>query len=106
MQLNVMERMILLNILPKEGDYSTLKILRQLREELSFSEEEHKVLDFSKPADGVIQWDNDKDFSKEIQIGPKANQIIVESLEYLNNTKKLNEQTMPLYERFVLPESE
>ena len=101
MQLNIMERMILLNILPNEGDYSTLKILRQLREELSFSEEEHKIVNFERTPEG-IKWETDKDFTKDISIGPKATQIITECLENLNNTKKLTEQLFPLYEKFVV----
>ena len=101
MQLNIMDRMILLNILPHEGDYSTLKILRQLQSDLSFTEEEHKAIIFIKTPEG-IQWETDKDFTKDISIGPKATQIITECLENLNNTKKLTEQLFPLYEKFVV----
>ncbi|MHB8084276.1 MAG: hypothetical protein ACYDHZ_00420 [Dehalococcoidia bacterium] len=101
MQLNIMERMILLNILPAEGDYSTLKILRQLREDLSFTEDEHKTVNFEKTPEG-IKWETDKDFTKDVQIGPKANQIITECLKQLDNNKKLTEQVFPLYEKFVV----
>ena len=45
MKLSVFERLILLNVMPKEGDFTTLKIIRNLQEALSFSEEELKVLD-------------------------------------------------------------
>jgi len=44
MKLSVFERMILLNTLPAEGDLTTLKIVRGLRESLSFTEEEHAAL--------------------------------------------------------------
>ena len=46
MKLTVPERLILVNILPAESDYTTLKLVRKLRESLSFSEEEHKQLNF------------------------------------------------------------
>ena len=36
LKLSVYERLVLLNILPKEGNFITLKIIRQLREDLSF----------------------------------------------------------------------
>ena len=41
MQLAVLERLKLLEILPREGDITTIKICRDLREALSFKENEH-----------------------------------------------------------------
>jgi len=46
MKLTVQERVVLVTILPAEGDYTTIKLVRKLRESLSFSEEEHKQLNF------------------------------------------------------------
>lgn len=46
MKLTVPERLILVNVLPAESDYTTLKLVRKLRESLSFTEEEHKQLNF------------------------------------------------------------
>ena len=37
MKLTVKERIVLLAILPKEGDFKTLKQLRQARESLAFN---------------------------------------------------------------------
>jgi len=42
MELTILERIKLLEVLPPQGDLLTLKILRKLRETLSFSEEELK----------------------------------------------------------------
>ena len=93
--------MILLNILPKEGDFTTLKIVRKMREDLSFSEEEHKALDFKQVDEGRIQWKQDADKPKEISIGEKATDIIVEVLKKLNDDKKLQDQHYSLYEKFI-----
>jgi len=46
MKLTIPERLVLVTILPAEGDYTTLKLVRKLRESLSFTEEEHKQLNF------------------------------------------------------------
>lgn len=45
-KLQVVERINLLQILPREGDFLTLKIVRQLRESLSFKDAEHDKLKF------------------------------------------------------------
>ena len=100
MELNVFDRVVLLNILPKEGDITTLRIIRKLREDLSFTEEEHRVLQFDFE-DERIKWKTDGDVPKAIEIGEKAKEIIRERLRELNGQKKLTEEHLPLYEKFV-----
>lgn len=99
-KLNVFERLILLNILPKEGDFTTLKIVRKLREDLSFSEEEHKK--FNLKQDGpTVTWNTEADKPKEIPIGEKATDVIVDALKKLDKEKKLTDQHFTLYEKFI-----
>jgi hypothetical protein len=100
MELGVFDRLILLNILPKEGDFTTLKIVRKLREDLSFSEEEHKALNFQQD-EGNIKWQSEADKPKEIQFGEKATDLIVSTLKKLNTDKKLTEQHFNLYSKFI-----
>lgn len=100
MELSVYNRLILLNILPKEGDFTTLKIIRKLREDLSFSEQEHAALQFKQDG-GNVQWKQEGDVPVEIPIGEKATDIIVEVLKKLDKEKKLTDQHMDLYEKFV-----
>ena len=45
MELRIGERLILLGILPNEGNFITLKVVRKLQEELSFSEADFKEYD-------------------------------------------------------------
>jgi len=100
MELKVFDRLILLNILPKEGDFTTLKIVRKLREDLSFSEDEHKTLGF-KQENGNVQWKQDGDIPKDITIGEKASDLIADVLKKLDKEKKLTDQHYELYEKFV-----
>ena len=100
MELQVGERLVLLSLLPQEGDFTTLKILRGLREDLSFSEEEHKNYNF-KEEDNFVFWATEKDTPKDVQIGEKATDIIVDALKKLNEAKKLKDEHFNLYEKFV-----
>ena len=43
-KLSVVHRMSFLGLLTNKGDFTTLKILRELREELSLTEKEHELL--------------------------------------------------------------
>ena len=100
MELKVFDRLILLNIMPKEGDFTTLKIVRKLREDLSFSEDEHKALEF-KQENGNVQWKQAGDIPKDVPIGEKAADLIADVLKKLDKEKKLSDQHYTLYERFV-----
>ena len=52
MQLSVLERLTILGLLPTKGNYTNLKLLRVAKEELSFSDEEHKALNFRQEGTG------------------------------------------------------
>jgi len=102
-ELTIMERIVLLSILPKEGDFTTLKLVRKLREDLSFDEREHKALSFEQVGDQV-RWDADKavQFVKRFTFGDKQLQIISNALKKLDEQKKLQNEHFTLYEKFVV----
>lgn len=96
----VLERLKLLDLLPAQGDITTLRIVRTLREELSFSEAEHAELEFK--VDGQqIHWNAEKDKGKSVDIGAKAREVIVSALKRASQEQRLALDTVPLYERFV-----
>jgi len=100
MKLSVMERIHLLSLLPKEGNLVTLKIVRNLQNDLGFSEKENKETGLTINKDNRYEWK--KDIQKEVDIGDTAKQVIKDMFEELDKNKKLNMQTLELYERFVL----
>jgi len=104
MKLKVLERLILLNILPSEGNYITLKIVRDLQNELSFSEDEHKLFKFETQEDGSVKWDDETEQDKDVSVGEKARQMIVDILKKIDNEKKLTLKHMSLYEKFIIEE--
>lgn len=111
MVLTVKDRLILGAILPAQGDFPTLKIVRKLQEDLSFSEEEHKLLKFQVNAEtSMTTWDveADKTVLKDVAIGEKATDIIKEAFRQLESTKppKLSMVHIDLYEKFMYPKSE
>ncbi len=102
MKLNVFERLALLNVLPKQGNFVTLKIIRELKEDLSFDEKEIKELELTVDSEnGNATWNPEKDKGKEIEIGGQANKVIVEALEKLDKQNKMTENHMSLYEKFI-----
>jgi hypothetical protein len=101
MQFTVLERMLLLNILPDQGDVTTLRINRKLKEALSFSEEEHAMLKFEFSPE-IVKWEEARqdECVKEVEVGHKAMEIVAKRFRELSDQRKLHEEHLPLYDRF------
>jgi len=107
MKLNVLERLILLNILPREGNFTNLKILRVAKEALSFTEEENKVLKFRQQDSpdgtkgGAMMWEGEAVGEKEIVLGEVVTQLIAKELKRLDGEEKLTDEHFSVYEKFI-----
>jgi len=109
-KLGLFDRMVCLAILPPEGSYATLKIVRELQMELAPTEEENiKAGLISDLISGGVTIDDPDDPEKgwdavepkEIIFGDIAKGIIVAALEKLNDAEKLTQQHVNLYAIFV-----
>ena len=101
MLLGIKERIVLQNVLPAEANYVTYKIIQDLRNELSFTEQEIKDHNIIANESGV-SWDPASEKPKEINIGKKAKEIIEAELQKLDAQNKINIDTASLYEKFVI----
>ena len=100
MELEIGERLAVLNILPEEGDFTTMKIIQDLKNELGFTEEEHKAYNFKVEGTSIF-WDGDGAKPKDIKFGEIATKIITDKLKKLNEERKLRSNHLTLYEKFV-----
>jgi len=99
-ELNITDRIQLLDTLPAEGDIVTLRIVRDLRTELSFSEKEIEKVNL-RTAGQSVQWNPEVELIKAVEIGPKALVLISTSLEKLSTNGRLSLDKLSLYEQFV-----
>jgi len=81
------------------GNLAELRILRELKEGLSFSEEEHKELGL-RAEEGRLFWNPVAAQDKEIEIGDVAREIIVQRFKELNEQKVLTEAHLFIVEKF------
>jgi len=98
-KLSVHERLLLLNMLPKEGDLTTIRLVRELRETLSFNEEEHAQLNFQQSG-GQIRWQDGVVKAKDIDIGPKASDVVRDALAQMDKAGQLREEHLSLVDTF------
>jgi hypothetical protein len=99
MNLSVAERLVLLQVLPQEGDLTTIRIVGKLREELSFTEDEHAALGFEFEGTSV-KWEGTADTGRDFEFGAKARETVVKALEKLDKDGKLTAQHLTLCDKF------
>ena len=100
MQLTVLERILLLNILPVQGDITTVRLVREAREDLSFSDAENKTLKFAKK-DNQMRWETEQAPVKEVSFNDTMTGILAAGLKELDKKKELGQQHISLYEKFI-----
>lgn len=128
MELSIEDRIRLMEILPQQGSFDTLKTVRQLRERLSFDEDGEELglkvgphiwedprderetdTDYASRMalpheEGLVCWRDSAAPIREIDLNPRMVKLIAETLTKLSETGQLKESQMSLYERFVCPE--
>ena len=100
MELNVKQRLMLLNVVPVEGVRMTdLRIARELQLKLGFSEEEQQRFGFVQD-DQRLTWNQEADVPADIKIGPRAHVLIVDALKKMDEDKKLTLDHVDLWDLF------
>ena len=97
-RLRIKERLVLLGILPETGNLLTIRIVRELREALSFSEAEYEDVQMQRDGE-QIRWQEPEN-PRPIEIGAKGQEIIREALAKLDKDEKLTADHLSLCELF------
>ena len=107
-KLDMYERVVCMSLLPKEGSFITLKIIRDMQMELAPSDAEAKLAGLEDLPGGGIKAENwFIVIEKEIVFGEIALAMVVDALKKLDEEEKLLNDHFTLYEKFiVLPEKE
>jgi len=80
----IWERLMISSALPEKGDLLTARVIHELRQDLSFSDEEIILAEMRKTnAANGWAWSQTKDPRKEFSPGIKASEIIVDALTKL-----------------------
>jgi len=104
-KLNMYDRMVVETLLPKEANFVTLKILNDLRMELSPTAEELKAINIRQNPEGTgIIGDWDKVPEKEIVFYELTEKAVVDALKKLDSESKLLAEHLSIYQKFVMRE--
>ena len=103
MLLEVQERLALLELLPREGDFAAIKTIRRAREMIDFTPEERMALKFEQKGT-VLVWDIPKgiELIRDIPVDEWTSNKIRDTLINVSNEQKLTDMHFTLYEKFVV----
>lgn len=94
-QVNVKERLSLLQLLPTQGSITEMVEVYDLARELKLSDDEKGLINYSED-NANIRWDSTKDPNKEITINSSQYKILMESIDKLDAQKQIPLSMVPL----------
>jgi len=98
-KLTLGDRFAVLSVLPAEGNFATLKLIRELREQMSLNAieiKDHKVVQNGDH----ITWEHGEK-TKEMEFSEFAENMIKTRLKKMNETNTLEDKHFAIYEMFV-----
>ncbi|GAG31816.1 unnamed protein product [marine sediment metagenome] len=106
MELNVMQRLMLLPLVPEDGiSLVDLRVAEDLHRQLGFTEEEQAQFEFIQTADR-LDWNPVGNEPVEIRVGPRAHVIMQDVLRKMAEDKTLKRDQVQLYDLFGCDEDE
>jgi hypothetical protein len=99
MKLSLRDRFTILNVLPDKGNLATIKIVHNLKMNLSLSKEEFEDLEI-KEKDGLVYWNDEKEKKygeKEIDISGKSLSIVLSAFDKLDKEEELTDAHLQTY---------
>jgi len=104
-KLNVIERLMCLNLMPRQETYANMLLLQESKRDIGFDRKEHDELELEDLPNGGVKWNPEKGIKeKEIEIINFTLDKIKENLKKLNNDGKLEEAHMSLYKKLIKEE--
>jgi len=108
MELGILDRLVLLQVVPKQGDITTIKLVQDFISECGFSEEELEEYKIGETAQGGAKWDDPEDnpYTKDVSIGDRLFRMIKKEFQNLNKKKQLQLSHIKVYDKFIPPKVE
>lgn len=95
MKLDVKNRLLLIGMLPQQGNLSEMVDIYDLVRDLKLSDEEKGAISYLENGN-YVKWDFEKDPNKDINISSSQMKIIKKTIEKLDKENKINLEMIPL----------
>ena len=100
MVLTVLERLLILGLLPGEGGIVEMRFKKVIGEKIGLTSDE--IVRYEVKEDGAnVRWNNEVEQTSSIELNEAEVGMIRDSLVKLDREKKLNDGHITLYDKFV-----
>jgi hypothetical protein len=98
-EMGIMDRIVLMQVLPPEGNLITMRVLREFKAQLDFTADEIKAREI-RTEGGMMQWNGEGD-KKIVEVSAAVRDIIKAAFKKLDDEKKITVQMLPVYDLFL-----
>jgi hypothetical protein len=99
--LNCVERLVMLSIMPREGNFITLRMMRDIVARVGFSAAEIVEFGIEELSDGRVRWTQDVPTERPFTFAEAEVNLIKKALKKMDEDEKLNADSVSLYEKFM-----
>lgn len=101
-KLNVFDRLLLMQTLPVQGNYATIRLINELAGKLGLSADEHSEFEIiNEEETGRVTWNEKGNEERPLQFKDKELEMIKNSLLKLDKEGKLDVRHTSLCEKFL-----
>ena len=100
-EMNLKERLVLLGILPRKGDFLSLKLVMDLDNKIGFKAEDFEKYKITQNEHGILWNEEGSKAVFKYDLLAKEIELISKSLEELNGKNELTFDHFSLYEKIV-----
>jgi len=99
MNLNVQERLTLVNLLPEKGNFQTMKTIEAVKDLLYPNEEEVVKFEITQTGNN-ISWNKEGAKELEIKLTKAQKDLLIKELESLDEKEEATLQQYQVYKKF------
>jgi len=100
MNLTILDRIILPNILPAEGSFDTLILKKDVLEKVQITQKELEKYEIRAEEGRVIWNEAGAKYELEVELTELETKLVTEQLKKLDDDNKLDDNTVNLYKKF------
>jgi hypothetical protein len=101
MELKVLDRLMILSVLPKEGNIVTLRLRQDLIKKVGLSAAEMDEYEVAQSAEGGVKWNPTKAKVVNLDFSDSEKAVIRDALKQKDADKLLTDSHLSVWEMFV-----
>lgn len=108
MTLTILERIMVVSMLPEKGSRRLVEAIEKFRNEIKFNEEETRNYDISQRVKegGLVEIQFNQEvaegYEKDIKVPPILSSFIAEKLKKMDKDEQVDNRFLSLFEKFVV----